>query len=127
MEMLPTFGLNRSGWGIEWLWPRGLADNETAVIDAVSVRHLKSIEKDGNYYAKLAAIGINPIEEEKSVCDRFGITPVYRELGVVYRSGWTGASFLRPLFEAIILIPFTLLPNSRPLRHFLGIRRALRR
>jgi hypothetical protein len=124
--VLPTFRLNRSGWGVEWLWSAGLPADKVAVIDRVAVRHTKAIERDGPYYSKLSALGIDPEQEETELLERYGIPGTYREFGLIFRPGWTRLSLVRPALEALTLLPFRALSASRPLRQRLGIRRRKR-
>ncbi len=125
-SVLPTFRLNRSGWGVEWLWSAGLPTDKVAVIDSVSVRHTKAIDRGGPYYRKLTALGIDPQQEESELLEERNLAGTYREFGLVYRQGWKRLSIVRPALEALVLLPFRSLSHSRPLRKTLGIRRRKR-
>jgi hypothetical protein len=69
--VLPTFMENRSGWGIDWVWPRYFARHQIAVLDAVAVEHTGRLFK-GEHYQKLAKLGIDPGEDFKQVMDKHG-------------------------------------------------------
>lgn len=43
-QLLPTFSLSESGWGLDFLWAKRLKYKNMAVVDAVTMRHTKSIE-----------------------------------------------------------------------------------
>jgi hypothetical protein len=60
---LPLFGENQSGWGLDLAW-RTLAERPErgiAIIDAVTVRHTRSV--GGPNYKAMAANGISPYQE----------------------------------------------------------------
>jgi hypothetical protein len=71
MTVLPTFTECRSGWGIDWVWPRYFARHQIAVVDAVGVEHTGRLFK-GEHYQKLSRLGIDPGEEFKQVVSRHG-------------------------------------------------------
>ncbi len=70
---LDTFTLNRSGWGIDFLWSKNLKDKILAVIDDVGVFHGMDRPPmlEGEYYNKLQASGIDPCEELDVICNRY--------------------------------------------------------
>lgn len=52
-KILPTFNENKSGWGLEFLWMRILAeenksDNKVAVVDAVAMHHTRPVGSAGS-------------------------------------------------------------------------------
>jgi len=69
--VLPTFLESRSGWGVDWLWPRYFAPRQIAVIDAVGVEHKGRLLR-GENYQKLASLGIDPGREFDQVIARHG-------------------------------------------------------
>lgn len=66
-----TFGENRSGWGIDLLWPRHFAGHEVAILDCVGVEHTGQLFR-GEHYQKLARLGINPMADFDAVVARHG-------------------------------------------------------
>ncbi|HVO25490.1 MAG TPA: hypothetical protein VMW56_17865 [Candidatus Margulisiibacteriota bacterium] len=66
-----TFLENRSGWGIDWIWPRHFAENQIAVIDKVGVHHTGQLGK-GENYQNLASLGIDPAREFEDTVGRHG-------------------------------------------------------
>jgi hypothetical protein len=70
---LPTFRESHSGWGLDWMWPRLLPDNDRrcGVIDAVEMTHTRPL--GGPTYAKLREMNINPRTEVKTIMKRLGI------------------------------------------------------
>ena len=61
-QVLPLFGENVSGWGLDWAWSNMFASREVAVIDAVGVHHTREIQA-GGVHARFAKLGIDPCEE----------------------------------------------------------------
>lgn len=70
-HVLPTFLESRSGWGVDWLWPRYFAPRQMAVIDAVGVEHTGRLWR-GENYQNLAKLGIDPGREFEQVVARHG-------------------------------------------------------
>jgi hypothetical protein len=66
-----TFLENRSGWGIDWVWPRYFRPGEIAIIDAVGVEHTGKLMR-GENYQRLAALGIDPRADFKGVITKYG-------------------------------------------------------
>ena len=76
-ELLDTFLLSRSTWGIDYAWASRLnGQRRIAVVDAVRVAHTKPVDiGDGPFYRKMRAMGVNPEEEYgrvKAEFPRFG-------------------------------------------------------
>jgi hypothetical protein len=69
---LPTFNLNVSAWGIDWVWASMFGPEELAVVDAVAVHHTRPL-KSGGVHSRLAALGVDPNEEHRELMRRFGI------------------------------------------------------
>jgi hypothetical protein len=70
-RVLPTFLESRSGWGLDWLWPRYFRPRQMAVVDAVGVEHTGRL-MHGDLYRKLATLGIDPGREFDEVMARHG-------------------------------------------------------
>jgi hypothetical protein len=71
-RVLPTFTLNVSAWGIDWLWASMFRPEELAVIDAAPVDHTRPLQS-GGVHRRFAAMGIDPREEHRQVMRQFGI------------------------------------------------------
>ncbi len=66
-----TFSLNRSGWGIDMLWPRFLESEKIAIIDQIGIYHKyrqkKYEARREDYYKNLAHYGIDPKVEQDAL------------------------------------------------------------
>ena len=85
---LPTFNATQSGWGIDWLWPRLVANKASgvAIVDAVAMRHTRPL--GGPNYDAMKAQGISPDAELDVFWKRHGITTMQVEIHrVQLRSG----------------------------------------
>lgn len=69
--VLPTFLESRSGWGLDWIWPRYFEACQIAVLDAVGVEHTGRLFR-GESYQNLAKLGIDPGKEFDQVMARHG-------------------------------------------------------
>lgn len=69
--VLPTFLESRSGWGVDWLWPRHFERRQIAVLDAVGVEHTGRLFR-AESYQNLAKLGIDPGREFDQVMARHG-------------------------------------------------------
>lgn len=67
----PTLLECRSGWGLDWVWPRWFAQHEIAIIDAVGVEHTGPLGQ-GENYQKLAELGVFPGREFQEVMAKYG-------------------------------------------------------
>jgi hypothetical protein len=67
----PTLLESRSGWGLDWVWPRFFAPHEIAILDAVGVEHTGPLGR-GENYQRLAELGIHPDQEFRAVVARYG-------------------------------------------------------
>ena len=67
----PTLLESRSGWGLDWIWPRFFARHEIAILDAVGVEHAGPLGR-GENYSELAKLGIRPGEEFDRVVAKYG-------------------------------------------------------
>jgi hypothetical protein len=70
-RIAPTLLESRSGWGLDWVWPRMFAPHEMAILDAVGVEHTGTLGR-GEHYQKLAQLGVNPGEEFEHVVAKYG-------------------------------------------------------
>jgi hypothetical protein len=66
-----TFDENRSGWGLDWVWPRYFQPHEIAIIDRVGVEHTGKLFR-GENYRQLAQMGIDHNEDFRRVIAKFG-------------------------------------------------------
>lgn len=66
-----SFIENRSGWGLDWLWPRRFGPREIAIIDKIGVHHTGKLGK-GENYKFLAKLGIDPNRDFKETVNRHG-------------------------------------------------------
>ena len=73
-ELLDTFEMTRSGWGVDCVWARRFMDRRVGILDEVPVRHLKPRSSDGPYYQKLLAENVDAEEEMNEVL-REHVTP----------------------------------------------------
>jgi hypothetical protein len=71
-RVLPTFQLNVSGWGLDWLWASMFGPEELAVIDATPVHHTRPLSS-GGVHRRFAAMGVNPHEELAELMQQHGI------------------------------------------------------
>jgi len=95
LEQVHTFNLNRSGWGVDFLWSKNLQERRLAIIDAVGMHHGRNISRgEREYYRQLAKIGIKPGEELDTMrseydCDLVGKMKEYGRISkpVLMRGG----------------------------------------
>jgi hypothetical protein len=66
-----SFEESRSGWGLDWLWPRYFLPREVAILDGAGVEHVGQLFR-GENYRRLADLGIFPAEDFQRVIDRHG-------------------------------------------------------
>jgi hypothetical protein len=109
-ELLPTFPWTRSTWGTDIAWGCILEGRHPVhVVDAVTMDHTRT--GDGRptaFYRKLAAMGVDPGEELRSILTRFPNFGGQRLLkqGHIYRPGLPRvlAPVLMVLFEKLKFI-----------------------
>jgi hypothetical protein len=70
-KVADTFCENRSGWGLDWIWPKRFATREMAIIDKVGIHHTGPLGK-GENYKFLAKLGIDPYREFEETVARHG-------------------------------------------------------
>lgn len=71
LKVSRLFKESQSGWGIDWVWSQWFPKYKIAIIDDVGVHHTGTLKR-GDLYRKLAAQGVRPSDEFKSVIARFG-------------------------------------------------------
>jgi hypothetical protein len=86
LRLLPTFGYNRSAWGIDLLWARMLENSgaKIALLDAVSFYHLHPRLRWGakpnrqtavrDYYQELSSSGVDSYKEFCELTERIKFT-----------------------------------------------------
>jgi hypothetical protein len=101
-DLLDTFTLTRSTWGIDWAWSSRLAGaGRIHVVDAVSVDHTKPVSvQSGAFYQRLRAMGTDPRAEFSDVKARFPGFGGIRTLDEGHRCragvpGWIGPALVR--------------------------------
>jgi hypothetical protein len=67
---LHTFKESKTGYGLDFVWPRLLDFKDIGIIDSVPVRHLRPVQS----HKKLKRAGINPRKLIQQVAERFGST-----------------------------------------------------
>jgi hypothetical protein len=72
-ELIDTFAMSRSTWGVDWTWAGRLQGKRPIhVVDAVRIEHTKPMDKrDGAFYRKMKSQGIDPNEELRAARERF--------------------------------------------------------
>lgn len=70
---LPTFAENRSGWGLDYLWPRLLHPGQPpcAILDEVEITHTRPV--GGPNYDELRALGITAEDDLVSLFQKYDI------------------------------------------------------
>jgi Protein of unknown function (DUF707) len=88
-EMLHSFDLSISGWGIDLYWGHHLGTHWRAgIVDDFLMRHtVRSDHSDGAFYKYLHALGIDPYTEMKTILTNIGIKEYYaRPTSFVYHT-----------------------------------------
>ncbi len=83
-KVLDTFTINRSAYGIDWLWAERLKKERVAVIDAVGVHHKRKLFS-GKIYKKFNSLGISPKEDAIEILERYKLKVCYRQYGKVLK------------------------------------------
>src|SRR6266567_2430417 len=88
-EMLHSFDLSISGWGLDLYWGHHLGERWTAgIVDDFLMRHtVPSDHQGGAFYQYLNSIGVDPYNEMKEILHRIG-TNVYeaKPIKLVYHT-----------------------------------------
>jgi len=96
IQVLDTFRLNRSGWGIDWIWAERLKGKRIAIIDATPVFHTKKIDyKNGLLYETMRKHNVDFTSELKNVKEKYGLKEKYVTFS--YELTWWGKIFNRVL------------------------------
>lgn len=85
----PIFSQTSSGYGLDSLWCRLEPDNRkrSAVIDAIEMRHTRSVG-GGQLYENMKARGLDPYTEMDRLLGRFDVEPTqFRVYGGLCRNG----------------------------------------
>ena len=67
-----TFIETKSGWGLDWVWPKILNYENCGVIDLIQIKHTKECES-GELYEKYKKDDICPTIEKKKILRRYKI------------------------------------------------------
>jgi len=89
IEMLHSFDLSISGWGIDLYWGHHLGQRWTAaILDEFLMRHTKPLDDiDGPFYRYLRSIGVDPRAEMNKILKLIGTeTYVARPISFVYNT-----------------------------------------
>jgi hypothetical protein len=85
---LPTFSESISGWGLDYVWPRLLANplRQCAILDRIQVRHTRPV--GGPNYAFNRTAGVEPRKEMFDLLRRHGMAqPVQLNYGGIDAEG----------------------------------------
>ena len=109
---LPTFGDSRSGWGLDFLWPRLTApgrERAIAILDATPVWHTRPL--GGELYRNNPEM--NPQRDVERLIVQHGLTP--RELATQYE--WeSGLRLVRPPWTTRVVQALRRLNRIRRMR-----------
>lgn len=83
-KVLDTFDINKSGWGIDWVWAERLQGKRIAVIDEVSVFHKRALYS-GPLYKKFHKQNISTLADLNFVTNNYIITERYEEYGRIFK------------------------------------------
>jgi hypothetical protein len=90
--VMPTFTENKSGWGIDWLWPKllGAEGLTICVVDATPVLHTRAV-RAGPLYKTLSDQGFpDPEVEKRQFFEKYHLNPAgFEVFSAVLRSGVT--------------------------------------
>ncbi|RZL40317.1 MAG: hypothetical protein EOP35_01175 [Rubrivivax sp.] len=90
-RLLPTFGLTRCTWGMDYAWSSLLAgtDENIAIVDDVEMQHTKPMDVTGGpFYQRLLGMGIDPKQELAWVHRTFTPWGPMRTLAQGHRYRW---------------------------------------
>jgi hypothetical protein len=93
-EMLHSFDLSISGWGIDIYWGHHLGTRWTAgIVDEFLMRHTNPSNHDsGAFYMYLKSMGLNPYDEMKNILNMIGTNEyIAKPTGFVYNTYRFGA------------------------------------
>ncbi|WP_417356850.1 hypothetical protein [Gallaecimonas pentaromativorans] len=81
--LLPTFTLNKTGWGVDYYWNKLVRERgwgPLGIIDAAAVTHTRPVNPEGGYYQ---AMGISPGQERDEIMRRYKLSKKKRHYGAV--------------------------------------------
>ncbi len=89
-QLLPTFTLTRSTWGIDHAWASLLGgQGRVAVVDAVRVEHTKAVDPaHGAFYRLMKRLGVDPYAELAEMLERYPNRHPLGTLDAVHRYRW---------------------------------------
>ena len=85
---LPTFGETISGWGLDYVWPKLVANplRQCAILDRIQVRHTRPV--GGPNYAFNRSAGVEPRREMFELLQRHGMSgPLQLSYGGIDATG----------------------------------------
>jgi hypothetical protein len=88
-EMLHSFDMTISGWGLDIYWGHNLGERWTAgIVDEFLMRHTNpSDPATGAFYRYLRSIGVNPWDDLKRILEKIETNPyVVRPIRFVFRT-----------------------------------------
>jgi len=92
-DIFQSFTTNRSGWGVDYLWPKILGFKDVAIMDSVGMYHKKDHYNilGGDYYHLLERNGVSAQHEFDDFIKQHGIDPTMKELSRIKKTGpWYG-------------------------------------
>jgi hypothetical protein len=73
-EMLPSFDMTISTWGLDVFWGHHLGSVwKAAIIDQFEMKHKKPVSLSGPFYQHLASIGVDPWADKTRIFDAIGL------------------------------------------------------
>ena len=92
-EMLPTMTLNRSSWGLDWLWAKrlGTTPRSLGIIDATPAIHTRPLGAPNRQHMQGEGIykefDLTPWTDLRDICETFNIVQRPRILGGILARG----------------------------------------
>jgi hypothetical protein len=81
-----TFKKTKSGYGLDWIWPKLLNYENCGIIDLVQIKHTREC-KVGELYKKFKKEGVHPPTEKRNILKEYGIhLAICTEISSVERS-----------------------------------------
>ena len=81
-QLMPTFNLTKSTYGIDYAWSSILSGGgKIAIVDKIKVNHIKAIDqKKGAFYNYLRAMGVDAFEDYEGVKELYGFEDGFKTL-----------------------------------------------
>jgi hypothetical protein len=80
-HILPTMMENRSGWGLDFLWPVLAGPMKTGIIDSTPVWHTRPVGRDYSW------LGVNPKKEGRQLMQKYNLSNSVKNLhGVLHNN-----------------------------------------